>query len=355
MKGDSKVEKFNDKKQFESIEIEIDQDIANEIANANITPSLNKDNNVSANSNKETKPEQVQKLINPTKLLDLGATIGLQPKKWNPKMAEYIFTKKPSPKTDDNNSERRPSNYSKPSNHIIDLPKIASSLNEAYNFLIKTTQKGGKVLIVGTKGNKINDLIKDEATRSHSYYVNQRWLGGTLTNFKTIKNSINKMNDNLQTIQDNSIDNYTKNEQIKIHKDTDKLLKFYGGIRTMRRLPSVLLILDPVHDLNAVLEARKLNIPIIAFANTNADPDLIDYIVPLNNNSIRSIAFVLGVLNDAICSVLGEPLNFVGKKDSEIILPPPAVKKTWKNNNNNWKNNNNNYNKNREYKPTEKK
>jgi small subunit ribosomal protein S2 len=136
------------------------------------------------------------------------------------------------------------------------------------------------------------------------------------------------MNDNLQTIQDNSIDNYTKNEQIKIHKDTDKLLKFYGGIRTMRRLPSVLLILDPVHDLNAVLEARKLNIPIIAFANTNADPDLIDYIVPLNNNSIRSIAFVLGVLNDAICSVLGEPLNFVGKKDSEIVLPPPAVKKT---------------------------
>ncbi len=333
MKGDSNVEKINDKKSSESTEVQT-INIETDVANANMAPSLNKDNDVSANLDKKPKPNEVQQLVSLNKLIEVGATIGLQPRKWNPKMADYIFDKKPS-------------------NHIIDLRKSLFFLNRAYQFLIETTQKGGKVLIVGTKGNKINDLIKEEANRSHSYFVNQRWLGGTLTNFKTIKNSINKMNDNLQTIQDNSIDNYTKNEQIKIHKDTEKLQKFYGGIRTMRRLPSVLLILDPVHDLNAVLEARKLNIPIIAFANTNANPDLIDYIVPLNNNSIRSIALFLGVLNDAICSVLGEPMNFVGKKDSEIILPPVSVKKTWRNNyNSNYRGNNNStYNRNREFKP----
>lgn len=204
--------------------------------------------------------------------------------------------------------------------HVIDLLKSLSFLKRSYDFLQDISREGEKVLIVGTRGQMIRDLIADEAKRSQSFFVSQRWLGGTLTNFKVIKKSIKKMNDNLQSIEDGTINSYTKKEQLMIQKETEKLVKFYGGIRTMRQLPTAIIILDPVNDMNAVLEARKLNIPIVALANTNADPLLIDFIIPINNNSIKSIGLILNILVDAIVSVRNEPTKVVGVPEDQIVL-----------------------------------
>lgn len=259
-------------------------------------------------ANSTSKEKDANSLISITKLTNVGCHIGLAPSKWNPKMKPYIYTKKTN-------------------NHIIDVVKILVFLKRAYVFLESITQKGGKVLIIGTRGKIVKDLIAEEAKRSQSYFVTQRWLGGTLTNFKIIKKSISKMNDNLQSIQVGSIEQYTKKEQLKIRNETDKLVKFYGGIRTMRRLPSALIVLDPVHDKNAILEARKLNIPIVAFANTNADPSLIDYIVPMNNNSVKSIGLILNILIDAICQVNGEPTKVIGVPEDQIVLLEQPQKK----------------------------
>lgn len=280
-------------------------------ANAANTPS--KDDQVYANSVDKNIPiSQGGGLISPNKLIQAGAHIGLTNWKWNPKMKPYIY---------------KVSKKDKTQFHIIDLVKSLSFLKRAYDFLQDITNAGEKVLIVGTRGKMVKDLIVEEAKRSESYYVNQRWLGGTLTNFKVINKSIKKMNDNLKAIEDGSINNYTKKEQLLIQKETDKLVKFYGGIRTMRKLPTAIIVLDPVNDINAIMEARKLKIPVIALANTNADPELIDFIIPINNSSIKSIALVLNILIDAITSAKGEPTKVVGKKEDEIVLIEKPVKK----------------------------
>ena len=280
-------------------------------ANAANTPS--KDDQVYANSVEKNIPQsQGGGLVSPNKLIQAGAHIGLSNWKWNPKMKPYIYKV----------SKKEKTQY-----HIIDLVKSLSFLKRAYDFLQDITNAGEKVLIVGTRGKIIRELIAEEAKRSESYYVNQRWLGGTLTNFKVINKSIKKMNDNLKDIEDGSINNYTKKEQLLIQKQTDKLVKFYGGIRTMRKLPTAIIVLDPVNDINAIMEARKLKIPVIALANTNADPELIDFIVPINNSSIKSVALVLNILVDAITSAKGEPTKVVGKNDDEIVLIEKPVKK----------------------------
>ncbi len=280
-------------------------------ANAVNTPS--KDDQVYANSVEKNIPQsQGGGLISPNKLIQAGAHVGLSNWKWNPKMKPYIYKV----------SKKEKSQY-----HIIDLVKSLSFLKRAYDFLQDITNAGEKVLIVGTRGKILKELIAEEAKRSESYYVNQRWLGGTLTNFKIINKSIKKMNDNLKAIEDGSINNYTKKEQLLIQKQTDKLVKFYGGIRTMRKLPTAIIVLDPVNDVNAIKEARKLKIPVIALANTNADPELIDFIVPINNSSIKSVALVLNILIDAITSVKGEPTKVVGKNEDEIILIEKPIKK----------------------------
>lgn len=280
-------------------------------ANAANTPS--KEDQVYANSVEKNIPaSQGGGLISPNKLIQAGAHIGLTNWKWNPKMKPYIY---------------KVSKKDKTQFHIIDLVKSLSFLKRAYDFLQDITNAGEKVLIVGTRGKILKDLIAEEAKRSESYYVNQRWLGGTLTNFKVINKSIKKMNDNLKAIEDGSINNYTKKEQLLIQKETDKLVKFYGGIRTMRKLPTAIIVLDPVNDVNAIMEARKLKIPVIALANTNADPELIDFIVPINNSSIKSIGLVLNILVDAITSAKGEPTKVVGKNEDEIILLEKPVKK----------------------------
>ncbi len=249
-------------------------------------------------------------LISASKLISVGCHIGLHPSKWNPKMKAYIHARKET-------------------NDIIDIVKTLIFLKRACTFLEELTKEGGSLLIVGTRGKILKKYIEEEAQRSNSFYVVQRWLGGTLTNFKNIKKSIKKMNDNLQSISEGTIENYTKKEQLLIQKETNKLVKFYGGIKDMRRLPNAILILNPVNDINAIKEARKLNIPVISLANTNADPQLIDYIIPMNNNSITSIILILNILIDSICKVRGEPTKVIDVPEDQIVLveKQPKVKK----------------------------
>ncbi len=283
------------------------------VANANVaqnktvtSPAESVQNKANANSTiKKLKP-----LVSASKMIEVGAHIGLNPRKWNPKMRPYIYARRPN-------------------NHVIDVLKSLVCLNKAYQFINELTKEGGRILIVGTNGKIIKDLIKEEAKRGQAFYVVQRWLGGTLTNFKNISKSIKKLNDNLQLQKTGEIEKYTKKEQILIRKETEKLAKFYGGIRTMRKLPNALIVLDPCHDANSVVEAKKLGIPVIALANTNTNPDNIDYILPINNYSIRSIMLILGVLIDAIAEAKDEPTKVVGKADEEIVLPEVQTKRVY--------------------------
>ncbi|MGL4950291.1 MAG: 30S ribosomal protein S2 [Mycoplasma sp.] len=269
--------------------------------NAEFSPGKNL--NVDANS---TKGES--QLISANKLISVGAHIGLHPSKWNPKMKPYIYTQKQN-------------------NHIIDVTKSLIFLRLACNFLEQTAAKGGKILIVGTRGKLVKEYIKSEAERSNSFYVIQRWLGGTLTNFKNIRKSIKKMNDNVKAIKDGTINNYTKKEQLMISKETEKLEKFYGGIGNMRNVPSALLVIDPVNDMNAIMEAKKLGIPVVALANTNSDPSVIDYIVPVNNYSIKSVVLLLNILVDAISLGQGLETKVIGVPESEIVIVEQPARK----------------------------
>lgn len=245
----------------------------------------------------------LRKLTTATKLMEAGTHIGLQAKFQNPKMKLFVYQKKGG------------------KNQVIDILKTLVFLNRAYNFLFDITKSGGRALLVGTHGTIIKDHIKEEAKRTKSYYINQRWLGGTLTNFKTVSNSINKLNKLISLQLTDEISKYSKKEQVDIGKEIEKLTKFVGGIRTMRGLPQVIIVTDPITEHNAVAEARKLKIPVIAITNTNADPDNIDFIIPANTNSIKSVYLIISVLCDAIAEASGAELKVVGKKDEEIILP----------------------------------
>ncbi|WEK83177.1 MAG: 30S ribosomal protein S2 [Mycoplasma sp.] len=245
----------------------------------------------------------IKKLVSPAKLMEVNANIGTPAKYWNPKMKPFIYTGKHG------------------RNHIIDLLKCMVFLDRAYKFLVEITKEGGKVLFVGTRGEIIRNHVKEEAKRANAYYVNQRWLGGTLTNFRTINRSIIKLNNLIMMQLNEEINKYSKKEQLQKIKETEKLGKFFGGIRTMKGLPQALVVLDPVVEKNAVIEAKKLNIPVVALANTNADPTLIDFIIPCNTFSIKTVYLLTSVLTDAICEGLGEPKTVVGKPDEEIILP----------------------------------
>lgn len=241
-------------------------------------------------------------LISVNKLMETGAHIGSQSRKWNPKMKQYIYIKKGN-------------------NYIIDLAQTVVLLSDAYNFLYKISKANGKALIVGTKGSIIKNHIKDESKRTNSFYINERWLGGTITNFKTISNSIKKFNSFLVMQKFGDIEKYNKKEKLEIKKETEKLAKFFGGIRMMKDLPKILIITDPDNERIAILEAKKLDIPVIAICNTNSNPDGIDYIIPANNYSIKTVYLIIGILCDAIAEANDQPKMFVGKKDEEIILP----------------------------------
>lgn len=256
------------------------------------------------------KDSGIRKLISVAKLTESGCHIGMSTKWWNPKMKPFIYPTKSNGK-----------------NQTIDILKTIIFLDRAYNFLRDITKDGGRVLFVGTRGDYVKNLIKDEATRSKSYYINQRWLGGTLTNFKTISKSIDKLNKLISLQMSEEIKRYSKKEQLDISKEVEKMSKFLNGIRTMRGLPQAIVVTDPIAEHNAVSEAKKLNIPVIAIANTNANPDLIDFLIPANTTSIRAIFLIITILNDAICEATGEPLKIIGKPDEEIILPEIAKKK----------------------------
>ena len=213
-------------------------------------------------------------------LLEAGVHFGHQTRRWNPKMAPYIFT-------------------ARQGIHIIDLQKTSDCIDAAYAALSEIGQNGGKVLFVGTK-KQSQEVVREEAVRAGQYFVDKRWLGGTLTNFKTIKKSIKKLNDYYKMETDGTFDVLPKKEVIKIRKEVEKLEKFLGGIKEMKELPKAIFIIDPRKERNAILEARKLNIPVFGIVDTNCDPEDVDYVIPANDDALRAVKLVVAKMADAL-------------------------------------------------------
>ncbi len=219
-------------------------------------------------------------VISIKQLLEAGVHFGHHTRRWNPKMAEYIFTERNGI-------------------YIIDLQKTVKKFDEAYQFVSELGKQGGTMLFVGTK-KQAADTIKEEAERCGMYYVNVRWPGGMLTNFKTIRKSITRLNDLEKMQADGTFDMLPKKEAADKAKEIYDLEKNYGGIKTMDTLPSAVFIVDPRKERNAVLEAKKLGIPVVAIVDTNCDPDDADYVIPGNDDAIRAIKLIASVLADAI-------------------------------------------------------
>ena len=229
-------------------------------------------------------------------LLEAGVHFGHQTKRWNPKMKEYIFT-------------------SRDDIYIIDLEKTASCIESAYAEIKKIAENGGNFLFVGTK-KQANEAAKEEALRSNSYYVIERWLGGTVTNFRTIRKRIKRLEEIEKMEADGLFEVLPKKEVIGLKKEYDKLNKVLCGIRNMEKLPDALIIVDPKKEINAIHEARKLNIPVFGLVDTNCDPDDVDFVIPGNDDAVRSVKVVLGVLNNAICEARGlEMVDYVTEDD----------------------------------------
>ena len=219
-------------------------------------------------------------VISMKQLLEAGVHFGHQTRRWNPKMAEYIFTERNGI-------------------YIIDLQKTVKKIEEAYMFIRDVAAEGGTVLFVGTK-KQAQEAIKEEAERAEMYYVNMRWLGGMLTNFKTIKRSVNKLHQLNKMTEDGTFDMLTKKEVAARMKEMGDLEKNLGGIKDMKNLPSALFVVDPKKEANAVNEARKLGIPVVAIVDTNCDPDEVDYVIPGNDDAIRAIKLIASVMADAV-------------------------------------------------------
>ena len=226
------------------------------------------------------KEEKQMSVVSMKQLLEAGVHFGHHTRRWNPKMAEYIFTERNGV-------------------YIIDLQKTVKKLEEAYMFVREVAMEGGNVLFVGTK-KQASDAIKEEADRAGVNYVNVRWLGGMLTNFKTIKKSIARLN-SLHTMEDNgTFDLLPKKEVIGLVKEINDLERNLGGIKNMTELPAAMFVVDPRKEKNAVAEAKKLGIPVVAIVDTNCDPDEVDYVIPGNDDAIRGIKLILSVMADAI-------------------------------------------------------
>ena len=219
------------------------------------------------------------------KLLENGVHFGHQTRRWDPKCKPFIYT-------------------AKNSIYIIDLNKTQESLQIAYDKMKEIAENGGKVLFVGTK-KQAQQIILDEATRSGSFYINQRWLGGTLTNFRTIQKRIKRLLEIEQMEADGTISVYPKKEQVLIHKEAVKLENFLGGIKEMKKLPDAIVVVDPKEDLNAVTEAKKLGIPVFGLCDTNCNPALVDYPIPANDDAIKAIKLMVSLLADAIVESKG--------------------------------------------------
>lgn len=231
-------------------------------------------------------------------LLEAGVHFGHQTKRWNPKMKEYIYTTR-----DDI--------------YIIDLQKTLEKIEEAYAEISNIAQNGGTFLFVGTK-KQASEASKEVAERSKSYYVTERWLGGTLTNFRTIRRRVKRLEE-IEAMETNgTFDVLPKKEVIGLKKEYEKLNKVLCGIRDMNKLPQAMIIVDPKKEINAIREARKLNIPVFGIVDTNCDPDDVDYVIPGNDDAVRSVKVVLGVLGNAICEANGlEVVDYITEEDKK--------------------------------------
>ena len=219
-------------------------------------------------------------VVSMKQLLEAGVHFGHQTRRWNPKMAPYIFTERNGI-------------------YIIDLQKTVKKLEEAYTFINQIAQEGGEVLFVGTK-KQASDAIREEAERCGQYFVNVRWLGGMLTNYKTIKTSIARLNSLEKMQADGTFDMLPKKEVASLQKEMATLERNLGGIKEMGGIPDCIFIVDPRKEHNAVLEAKKLGIPVVAIVDTNCDPDDADYVIPGNDDAIRAIRLIASVLADAV-------------------------------------------------------
>ena len=218
-------------------------------------------------------------VVSMKQLLEAGVHFGHQTRRWNPKMAPYIYTERNGI-------------------YIIDLQKTVKKLEEAYNFVRDISANGGYVLFVGTK-KQAQDAIKEEAARCGGYYVNARWLGGMLTNFRTMRTRIDRLAQLRKMEEDGTFAMLPKKEVIKHQGEIEKLEKYLGGVKEMKKLPAALFIVDPRKERNAIAEARKLNIPIVAIVDTNCDPDEIDYVIPGNDDAIRAIRLIASAMANA--------------------------------------------------------
>jgi len=212
-------------------------------------------------------------------LIDAGVHFGHQTRRWDPKMRPFIFG-------------------ARNGIHIIDLDQTALLFKRAYDFLVESVGRGGHVLFVGTKRQAV-DTIREEATRAGQFFVTGRWLGGTLTNFRTVKGAIDRLRELDRMFEDGTALNFVKKEQMKLKREQERLEKFIGGIKMMNALPTAVFVIDPHHEHIAVNEANKLGIPIVAITDTNCNPDLIDYVVPGNDDAIRSIKLFTAKIADA--------------------------------------------------------
>ncbi len=219
-------------------------------------------------------------VVSMKQLLEAGVHFGHQTRRWNPKMAKYIFTERNGI-------------------YIIDLQKTVRKLDEAYNFMRDLSAQGGSVLFVGTK-KQAQESIREEAERCGMHYVNARWLGGMLTNFRTIRHRIDRMEQLKKMREDGTFDLLPKKEVVKLELEIEKLEKFLGGIKDMKKLPGALFVVDPRKEKIAVAEAKKLGIPVVAIVDTNCDPDEVDYVIPGNDDAIRAVKLISSVMADAI-------------------------------------------------------
>ena len=241
-----------------------------------------------------------ESVVSMKQLLESGVHFGHATRRWNPKMAKYIFT-------------------ARNGIYIIDLQKTANEIEKAYAALLNIVKDGGKVLFVGTK-KQAQDAVKEEALRCDQFYVNQRWLGGTLTNFKTIRKRIKKLQDLYKMEEDGEFAKLPKKEVIKLIAEREKLEKFLGGIKEMKKLPDALFIVDPRKEHNAILEARKLNIPVFGIVDTNCDPDDVDYVIPANDDAIRAVKLVTWVMGNAVIEANGGVVEKFDDSQEQVNL-----------------------------------
>jgi small subunit ribosomal protein S2 len=241
-------------------------------------------------------------------LLEAGVHFGHQTRRWNPKMAQFIFTERNGI-------------------YIIDLQKTVKKLEEAYRFVRELSSEGETLLFVGTK-KQAQEAIREEAERVNMFFVNARWLGGMLTNFKTMRRRIDRLNQIKKMQEDGTFDMLPKKEVIKLHGEIEKLEKYLGGVKEMRRLPGALFIIDPRKERNAIAEAHKLGIPVVAIVDTNCDPDEIDYPIPGNDDAIRAIRLISQTMANAVLEGRqGEQLEAPGpEKPAEQPAAAPAEK-----------------------------